>query len=111
MTLQGELDSVLNEFDKEIDAASVHQGKQMYVQWSYRHPFQAVLVWRTITLHLLLTYNCSIDKLTGALYLGELVRRVLSQLVLDRMLFDGHPCEKLDEADTFPTKYISEILA
>ncbi|KHJ86772.1 Hexokinase, partial [Oesophagostomum dentatum] len=53
----------------------------------------------------------SIDKLTGALYLGELVRRVLSQLVLDRVLFDGQPCEKLDEPDTFPTKYISEILA
>ncbi|KAK6051659.1 Hexokinase [Cooperia oncophora] len=53
----------------------------------------------------------SIDKLTGALYLGDLVHRELSQLVLDRVLFDGHPCEKVDEPDTFPTKYISEILA
>ncbi|VDM69950.1 unnamed protein product [Strongylus vulgaris] len=77
----GELDSILTQFDKEIDAASVHQGKQI------------------------------IDKLTGALYLGELVRRILSQLVLDRVLFDGQPCEKLDEPDAFPTKYISEILA
>uniref|UniRef100_A0A158P960 Phosphotransferase n=1 Tax=Angiostrongylus cantonensis TaxID=6313 RepID=A0A158P960_ANGCA len=78
---KGELDSVLTQFDKEIDEASVHKGKQI------------------------------IDKLTGALYLGELVRRILSQLVLDRVLFDGHPCEKLDETDSFPTKYISEILA
>uniref|UniRef100_A0A1I7XRW2 hexokinase n=1 Tax=Heterorhabditis bacteriophora TaxID=37862 RepID=A0A1I7XRW2_HETBA len=81
---KGELDAILTQFDREIDAASVHQGKQMYR---------------------------FIDKLTGALYLGELVRRVLSQLLLDRILFDGQPCEKLDEPDTFPTKYISEILA
>ncbi|CAI4224558.1 unnamed protein product [Auanema sp. JU1783] len=78
---KGDLDDILTQFDREIDDASVHQGKQI------------------------------IDKLTGALYLGELVRRVLSQLVLDRVLFDGQPCEKLDEADTFPTKYISEILS
>ncbi|KAK6023192.1 Hexokinase, partial [Ostertagia ostertagi] len=84
---KGELDSVLTQFDKEIDAASVHQGKQI------------------------------IDKLTGALYLGDLVRRVLSQLVLDRNPRFDWPlfslfvaCEKLDEPDTFPTKYISEIL-
>ncbi|CAI5447998.1 unnamed protein product [Caenorhabditis angaria] len=78
---QGELDEILTEFDRELDAASVHKRKQI------------------------------IDKLTGALYLGELVRRILSQLVLDRVLFEGHPCEKLDEIDSFPTKYISEILA
>lgn len=56
--------------------------------------------------------NCSrIDKLTGALYLGDLVRRILAQLVLDGFLFSGKPCEKLDEVDSFPTKFISEILA
>ncbi|CAD6192801.1 unnamed protein product [Caenorhabditis auriculariae] len=78
---KGELDDVLTQFDREIDVASVHKGKQI------------------------------IDKLTGALYLGELVRRILSQLVLDRLLFEGQPCEKLEEVDTFPTKHISEILA
>jgi hexokinase len=51
-----------------------------------------------------------IDKLTGALYLGDLIRRILAQLVLDRLLFNGTPVEALDRADTFPTKYISEIL-
>lgn len=56
-------------------------------------------------------FHFRIDKLTGALYLGELVRLVLSQLILDRLLFEGQPCEKLDEPDTFPTKFISEILA
>ncbi|KAF8374215.1 hxk-3, partial [Pristionchus pacificus] len=77
----GELEDILTPFDKEIDAASVHQGKQM------------------------------VDKLTGALYLGEVCRRVLAQLVLDRLLFDGQECEKLDEPDNFPTKYILEILS
>lgn len=52
----------------------------------------------------------SVDKLTGALYLGELVRRILAQLTIDGVLFDGKPCEKLDVQDNFPTKYISEIL-
>ncbi|VDN22657.1 unnamed protein product [Gongylonema pulchrum] len=78
---KGELSSVLTEFDQEIDEASVHKGKQM------------------------------IDKLTGALYLGELARRILAQLALDGHLFNGKACEKLDEADSFPTKYISEILS
>ncbi|MFH4974136.1 hypothetical protein AB6A40_000845 [Gnathostoma spinigerum] len=77
---RGELDEVLTQFDHEIDEVSVHRGKQM------------------------------IDKLTGALYLGELVRRVLAQLVLDGLLFRGKPCEKLDEPESFPAKYISEIL-
>lgn len=54
--------------------------------------------------------DCRVDKLTGALYLGEVCRRVLAQLVLDRLLFDGQECEKLDEPDNFPTKYILEIL-
>lgn len=76
----GELDDILTQFDREVDAASVHKGKQL------------------------------IDKLCGALYIGEVVRRVLSQLVLDRVLFEGQSCEKLDEDESFPTKYISEIL-
>ncbi|CAJ0579853.1 unnamed protein product, partial [Mesorhabditis spiculigera] len=76
----GELDEILTQFDTEIDKASVHQGKQI------------------------------IDKLTGALYLGELVRRVLWQLSLDGCLFEGQQCERLELTDTFPTKYILEIL-
>ncbi|EJW88941.1 hexokinase [Wuchereria bancrofti] len=77
---KGELAAVLTQFDRDIDEVSVHKGKQM------------------------------IDKLTGALYLGELVRRILMQFTLDGQLFSGKSCEKLDEVDSFPTKYISEIL-
>jgi len=77
---KGELTDILTPFDNEIDEASVHRGKQI------------------------------IDKLTGALYLGDLVRRILAQFVLDQVLFNGTIVEKLDQVDTFPTKYISEIL-
>uniref|UniRef100_A0A914WFP3 Phosphotransferase n=1 Tax=Plectus sambesii TaxID=2011161 RepID=A0A914WFP3_9BILA len=76
----GELDCILTSFDREIDAASVHKGKQI------------------------------VDKVTGALYLGELVRRILAQLVIDGLLFGAQPCERLDQPDSFPAKYISEIL-
>ncbi|VDN01254.1 unnamed protein product [Thelazia callipaeda] len=78
---KGELVDILTRFDQEIDESSVHKGKQM------------------------------IDKLTGALYLGELARRILAQFALDGLLFSGKPCEKLEEVDSFPTKYISEILS
>ncbi|KAI1732703.1 hexokinase domain-containing protein [Ditylenchus destructor] len=77
---KGELADILTPFDKEIDDASVHRGKQI------------------------------IDKLTGALYMGDLVRRILAQFVIDRVLFNGTPVEKLDQADMFPTKYILEVL-
>ena len=42
---RGELDAILTSYDKDVDNMSVHRGKQR------------------------------IDKLTGALYLGELVSR------------------------------------
>lgn len=77
---KGELDIILTKFDREIDEASVHKGRQM------------------------------IDKVTGALYLGELARRILAQFAVDGYLFNGRICKKLDEVDSFPTKYISEIL-
>uniref|UniRef100_A0AC34QTY9 Phosphotransferase n=1 Tax=Panagrolaimus sp. JU765 TaxID=591449 RepID=A0AC34QTY9_9BILA len=78
---KGELNDILTSFDKEIDEASVHRGKQI------------------------------IDKLTGALYLGELARRILSQFVIDGLLFGGSQVEKLEYPESFPTKYISEILS
>lgn len=77
----GEFDEILTEFDRDVDTFSVHRGKQM------------------------------LDKVTGALYLGEIVRRVLVKLTEDGLIFNGRICEKLETQDAFPTKYISEILA
>ncbi|VDN57753.1 unnamed protein product [Dracunculus medinensis] len=77
---KGELNCIFNKFDRQVDAASVHRGRQL------------------------------IDKLIGALYLGELVRHVLAELVQNGLLFNGMVCEKIHTPDSFPTKYISEIL-
>uniref|UniRef100_A0A158R513 Phosphotransferase n=1 Tax=Syphacia muris TaxID=451379 RepID=A0A158R513_9BILA len=77
----GEFETMLTEWDREVDEHSVHKGKQM------------------------------LDKLTGALYMGELVRRVLLKLTMDGLIFSGRLCDKLETPDTFPTKYISEILS
>ena len=77
---KGELASILTPFDKDLDLHSVHVGKQM------------------------------VDKLCGALYLGELVRGVMEQLVIDGVLFNGQPSDAITAMDSFPAKYISEIL-
>lgn len=77
---KGELASILTAFDRDIDMHSVHVGKQI------------------------------VDKLCGALYLGELVRGVMEQLVLDGVLFDGQAADSIQTIDAFPAKYISEIL-
>ncbi|VDD84951.1 unnamed protein product [Enterobius vermicularis] len=77
----GEFECMLTQWDREVDENSVHKGKQM------------------------------LDKLTGALYLGELVRRVLLKLTMDGLIFSGRLCDKLETPDMFPTKYISEILS
>jgi len=47
--------------------------------------------------------------LTGALYLGELIRRILLKLTKDKILFCGEKVEALEKVDGFPAKYISEI--
>jgi hexokinase len=77
---KGELDSILTPFDREIDELSVHKGKQI------------------------------VDKLCGALYLGEVVRLVMDQLTVDGVMFGGRPCDNIQTRDGFPSKYISEIL-
>ncbi|KAL7078044.1 hypothetical protein ACQ4LE_002643 [Meloidogyne hapla] len=78
---RGELIDILTEFDQQVDRDSVHIGKQV------------------------------IDKLTGALYLGELIRRILLKLVNDKILFNGERVAALEKSDGFPTKYISEIFS
>lgn len=45
------------------------------------------------------------------MYLGELVRRILSQFVIDGILFGGNQVENLEYPESFPTKFISEILS
>lgn len=76
----GQLKDILTEFDREIDAASTHKGRQ------------------------------TLDKLAGALYLGELVRRVLEQLTVDGVIFGGKLTDEMQTPQRFHAKYLSEIL-
>ncbi|VDP20633.1 unnamed protein product [Soboliphyme baturini] len=77
----GELDFIRTPFDIEVDHNSVHKGKQI------------------------------IDKLTGAYFLGELVRVIIDQLAVEGLMFGGDRPELFTLPDTFPTKYIAEILS
>jgi hypothetical protein len=43
--------------------------------------------------------------------MGEVVRLVITQLVVDNVLFGGQMPDTLQLPDGFPSKYISEILA
>jgi len=78
---RGELEDIKTQFDKEIDENSVHKGKQI------------------------------IDKLTGAYFLGDLVRRILDHLASQNVLFGGTRPEFLETPDAFPSKFIPEILS
>uniref|UniRef100_A0A1I8F2R0 Phosphotransferase n=1 Tax=Macrostomum lignano TaxID=282301 RepID=A0A1I8F2R0_9PLAT len=49
------------------------------------------------------------EKLVSGMYLGELVRLAIQQLVSDGVLFDGRMPEALRQPMSFHTKYLSEV--
>jgi hexokinase len=51
------------------------------------------------------------EKMISGMYLGEIVRLVLLELIDRRCLFDGHSSDKFNEIYTFHTAYMSEIEA
>ncbi|XP_076053337.1 hexokinase A isoform X2 [Oratosquilla oratoria] len=75
----GCLEFVRTEYDHNIDRESLNPGKQLF------------------------------EKMISGMYMGEIVRQVLIQLVADGLLFDGQGSDILDEKGSFFTKYISEI--
>lgn len=77
----GCLDFIRSEYDIEVDKHSKHPGK---------HTF---------------------DKMTGALFLGEIVRLVLQKIKDGDALFQEHWTQDLATPNRFFTKYISEILS
>ncbi|CAD6186181.1 unnamed protein product [Caenorhabditis auriculariae] len=52
----------------------------------------------------------SLDKLIAGMCMGELVRLVLERLCENKVIFNGQGSKLLSTRNTFPTKYISEIL-
>uniref|UniRef100_A0A915Q5Q3 Phosphotransferase n=1 Tax=Setaria digitata TaxID=48799 RepID=A0A915Q5Q3_9BILA len=76
-----EADYLLTQYDKIVDSRCEHPGVNTF------------------------------DKLVGGKCMGEVVRVVLEKLTRAGVLFGGKGSDTLFKQDSFPTKYISEILS
>ncbi|KRY16950.1 Hexokinase type 2 [Trichinella patagoniensis] len=77
----GEAEFIKTQYDRIVDERSVHPGVQCF------------------------------DKMVAGMYMGELVRLVIEKLVKGNLIFRGVGSQLLFTPNTFPTKFISEILA
>ena len=75
----GELDFVRTKWDMAVDEMSVNPGKQIF------------------------------EKMISGMYMGELIRQVLVDLMKDDLIFFNCNREKLLERGSFYTRYASEI--
>ena len=75
----GELDYILTKWDKRVDEGSLNPGKQIF------------------------------EKMISGMYMGEVVRQVLVDLVEESLIFAGHNTDNLMKRGRFYTKYVSEI--
>ena len=75
----GELDFVRTKWDMAVDEMSVNPGKQIF------------------------------EKMISGMYMGELVRQVIVDLMKDDLIFFNCNREKLLERGSFYTRYASEI--
>ncbi|KAG1950931.1 hexokinase HKDC1 [Pimephales promelas] len=75
----GVLDDFITSFDREIDAASINPGKQLF------------------------------EKMVSGLYMGELVRLILLKMAKKGLLFHGQVSDALRTKGTFQTNHICLI--
>lgn len=78
----GMLDFIRTEYDRIIDRASMNPGKQIY------------------------------EKMISGMYMGEIVRLVLLKAIEKKLLFTdycGKQIQRLTMADSFETRFVSEI--
>jgi len=75
----GELNFIKTKWDECVDELSVNPGKQIY------------------------------EKMISGMYMGELIRQVLVDLMKDDLIFVGMDRERLLERGSFFTRYASEI--
>ena len=76
---QSELDFILTKWDREVDRLSINPGKQIF------------------------------EKMISGMYMGEVVRQVLIDLVHEGLIFVGQNTENLFQHGRFYTKYVSEV--
>ncbi|XP_043209946.1 hexokinase type 2-like isoform X3 [Amphibalanus amphitrite] len=75
----GDLDSVLTEYDRDIDQHSINPGRQLF------------------------------EKMISGMYLGEVARQLVQKLTKQGLLFGGQGSDALFERGGFFTKYITEV--
>ncbi|XP_060782305.1 hexokinase HKDC1 isoform X2 [Neoarius graeffei] len=75
----GALDDFITSFDREIDAASINPGKQLF------------------------------EKMVSGMYMGELVRLILLKMAKQSLLFKGRVSDALRIKGRFQTKHICMI--
>jgi len=75
----GCLENVREQCDRNIDRESINPGRQLY------------------------------EKMISGMYMGEIARQVLVQLIDEGLLFADQPTDAIREKGMFFTKYISEI--
>ena len=78
---KGELDFVRTKWDREVDETSLNPGKQTF------------------------------EKMISGMYMGELVRLVLVDMIDEGLMLVNQQTSKLRLPGTFPTKFLSEIEA
>jgi len=98
----GCLSFIRTRFDDECDKHSINAGRQMCVS---PPPSPPAVDWDLAVTHLTLSF----EKMISGMYMGELVRLVLVELVQKGLLFRGMGSDDLFTRGKFPTKYVSEI--
>ena len=78
---KGELDFVRTKWDREVDETSLNPGKQTF------------------------------EKMISGMYMGELVRQVLVDMVWEDLMFEDQNTDGLFEPGAFLTKYVSKVEA
>uniref|UniRef100_A0A670IJ57 Hexokinase-2 n=1 Tax=Podarcis muralis TaxID=64176 RepID=A0A670IJ57_PODMU len=75
----GCLEHYITQFDEKVDAESINAGQQRY------------------------------EKLISGMYLGEIVRYILLELTMRKVIFRGRPSEVLKTKNIFPTKFLTNV--
>ena len=77
----GELQFVRTKWDEEVDRTSLNPGRQTF------------------------------EKMISGMYMGELVRLVVLDIIQEGLIFQNQNTTKFRTSGSFPTKYLSEIEA
>ena len=69
----------MTKWDRRVDEGSINPGKQIF------------------------------EKMISGMYMGEVVRQVLVDLIAENLIFSGQNCQNIFQRGRFYTKYVSEI--